>query len=254
MNITWDEQCYESNFSFVHKYGEEVLDLIDVPSGSSVLDLGCGNGALTKALAERGYLTCGLDDSSQMIERARKAYPKLNFIKANAINFSLDFPVGAVFSNAVLHWIDKKNQPALIRSVARALVDGGQFVFECGGYGNTYEIHHALDLAFAKRGLTYITPQYYPTLAEYASMLEENGFLVTYATLFDRFTPLVGKDGVGDWIRLFVQEPFAGMEEALRNEIIQEASALTKPKLYIDGCWYADYVRLRMKAIKIGSH
>lgn len=54
MNITWDADKYTADFSFVHQYGNSVTELIDADKGSSVLDLGCGNGALTKTLQEKG--------------------------------------------------------------------------------------------------------------------------------------------------------------------------------------------------------
>lgn len=251
MNITWDEQHYEKNFSFVHEYGEEVLALLDVKPGARVLDLGCGNGALTKALDLRGYRAQGLDDSAEMIAGARAAYPGLPFMQANAIDFMLNEPVDAVFSNAVLHWVGREDQPALLSSVSRALKQSGQFVFECGGYGNARLIHGALAEAFAKRALTYRTPQYFPTIGEYATMLEAAGFKVVFATLFDRFTPLSGDDGLADWIRTFQQIAFAGMDDAAREEIIREAVDSLRSQLFVEGVWYADYVRLRMKAIKL---
>ena len=53
MNIKWDADKYTADFSFVHQYGNSVMELIDANKGSSVLDLGCGNGALTKKLQEK---------------------------------------------------------------------------------------------------------------------------------------------------------------------------------------------------------
>ena len=253
MNITWDEQHYENSFSFVHEYGEEVLGLLDVEAGARVLDLGCGNGALTKALKDRGYRALGLDDSAEMIAGAKAAYSDLPFMQANAIDFTLDEPVEVVFSNAVLHWIGREDQPALLASVAHALKQGGQFVFECGGYGNAHLIHSALAGAFAKRGLSYRIPQYFPTIGEYATMLEAAGFKVVFATLFDRFTPLSGGDGLADWIRTFQQAAFAGMDDTAREEIIREAVDSVRSQLFVEGVWYADYVRLRMKAIKLAE-
>ena len=45
---------YTSDFSFVHEYGAGVMDLIDFSVANSAFDLGCGNGALTKTLKEKG--------------------------------------------------------------------------------------------------------------------------------------------------------------------------------------------------------
>lgn len=250
MNITWDEEEYENNFSFVHQYGQDVLNLLDVSRGATVLDLGCGNGALTQALADAGYQTIGLDDSAEMLAAAHAVHPDLEFIQANAIDFTLDEPVDAIFSNAVLHWIDKEDQPALLSSVYRALKPGGEFVFECGGFGNAQLVHDALAQAFAKRGLAYSVAKYFPSIGEYATMLEAAGFKVVSAALFDRFTPLAGESGLADWIALFQPNSFEGMSEQEKGVLIQEAVESIRSELYVDGIWHADYVRLRMKAFK----
>ena len=72
MNIEWNATNYTNHFSFFFKYGEDVLKLIDVPAGSQVLDLGCGNGALTKKLQELGFQVQGMDASSEMLHVARQ--------------------------------------------------------------------------------------------------------------------------------------------------------------------------------------
>lgn len=246
----WNTAKYEADFSFVHEYGNDVAKLIDFTEGMSILDLGCGNGALTKALSDRGAIASGLDSSPEFIEAAKRAYPNLSFIQADATNFLLEKPVDAVFSNAVLHWIPKKDHPSVISCVHRALKPGGQFVFECGGFGNNAAIHEALNSAFSHHGYIYRMPFYFPSIAECAAMLEAGGFLVTFATLFDRPTRLNGERGMKDWIEMFIKDPFEGVSsEADKRAIIDEAVALLKTELYHDQTWYADYVRLRMKAV-----
>ena len=54
MNIKWDADKYTSNFSFVHQYGSSVMELLDFSESKTIVDLGCGNGALTKAYHDRG--------------------------------------------------------------------------------------------------------------------------------------------------------------------------------------------------------
>ena len=49
---------------------------------------------------------------------------------------------------------------------------------------------------------------------------------------------------------MFDKAPFEGMDEGLKSEIIEEAEAETKEKLYHDGSWYIDYVRIRFRAVK----
>ena len=104
MNIQWNAQGYTQNFSFVHEYGRGLIDLLE-GGGLSVLDLGCGNGALTQRLAQAGFRAEGLDASPELLEVARQSYPGLAFHQGDAVDFQTAEPFDAVFSNAVLHWI-----------------------------------------------------------------------------------------------------------------------------------------------------
>ncbi len=249
MNIEWDAEKYTRDFSFVSQYGSSLLDWID-GENLAVLDLGCGSGVLTKALAERGHDAEGLDASAELLQAARASYPELRFTQADAVRFQTNRTFDAVFSNAVLHWIEREKQPQLIAHVFDALKPGGQFVFEFGGYGNNARIHDALRRAFEARNRTYVMPFYFPKIGEYTSLLEQGGFLVRSALLLDRPTKLTGEDGLCDWIRMFVKTPFEGLSQTLAEEIIQSAAAELNAALYHDRNWYADYVRLRCKAVK----
>lgn len=250
MNQNWNAEKYSSDFSFVHEYGNDVISLIDLKNARSVLDLGCGNGALSKVLAEKGLIVTGMDASEDMLAVARKNCPGIRFHRADATDFTLEESVDAVFSNAVFHWIDKSRQEDMMHCVYQALNDGGQFVFEMGGTGNNRLIHTALAQEFTKLGYTYTMPFYFPSIGEYAAMLEKTGFTVRYAVLFDRPTRLNGADGLTDWIKMFVKNPFVNVTEDDRQVILKKAVSALAPALYKDGVWYSDYVRLRMKAVK----
>ena len=250
MNIQWNAGNYARNFSFVHEYGNAVLELLHITPGMTVLDLGCGNGALTAKLRELGCEPVGMDASKEQLDKARELYPDLPFALGDATDFALEAPVDAVFSNAVFHWIDREKQPQMLACIAKALKPGGQLVFEMGGYGNNALVHSALEAAFAKRGLAYKMPFCFPSVGEYTPLLEEAGLLVSYGLLFDRLTPLKGEDGLVGWMDMFLKKPFEGMDERLRVESVQEVALQLKPQLYRDGTWYCDYVRLRCRAVK----
>ena len=101
MNIKWDAKGYTNNLDFGHIYGEALLDMVTVPEGSCVIDLGCGNGALSVKLAERGYRVIGVDASEDMLRTASGLHPELKTIKGEAESFTLEEKADAIFSNAV---------------------------------------------------------------------------------------------------------------------------------------------------------
>lgn len=251
MNITWDAQGYTDGFSFVHRFGEDVLSLLDAPEGSFVVDLGCGNGALTQKLAQRGYRVLGVDASAEMLAKARALHPDLRFVAGDAAALTLDEPADAIFSNAVFHWIDTDKQPQLASSLAAALRPGGQLVCEFGGFGCAEHVHTALEHAFARRALVYPRTFYFPTIGQYAPILEAAGLRVTHAQLFDRPTPQPPEVGLRGWIAMFVTAPFEGMDASLRETIVSEAEENLRGELQRgDGTWVIDYVRIRIRAVR----
>lgn len=90
MNIKWDAVKYSEEFQFVHKYGEDVMELLQSKPGSRVIDLGCGNGNLTARLCERGFDVLGIDDSQDMLLAARSMHPDITFQKGNALTFETE--------------------------------------------------------------------------------------------------------------------------------------------------------------------
>ena len=252
MNITWDAQEYSDDFSFVYHYGEDVLKLLEIRPGDTIIDLGCGNGALTMRLEQAGAHAIGIDASEEMLSMARRDYPALDFRQADALNFTIEKPADALFSNAVFHWIDKEKQPLLLRQINRALKPHGQLVCEFGGKGCAARVHASLRKCFEKRGMDYVFAFYFPSIGEYAGMLEQAGFKVVYAILFDRPTRCRnGESGLTDWINMFNNAPFQQMDAGLQKEILAETERhLRNTSLYRNGEWYIDYVRIRIKAIK----
>lgn len=251
MNIDWNAKEYSRDFSFVHQYGKDVLNLLDIRPGDTVIDLGCGNGVLTGQFSEMGAHVIGVDASAEMLEIARKNYPALQFEQADALDFTVNNPADALFSNAVFHWIDKEKQGVLLTQVNKALKRHGQLVCEFGGKGCADKVHAALQQSFEKRGLEYVVPFYFPSVGEYTALLEQFGFKVVHAVLFDRPTLCQGgKNGLRNWIKMFDKVPFRGMDTDMQDAIISEAEQNLLDILFHDEAWFVDYVRIRIKAIK----
>ena len=250
MNIKWDSENYLKNFSFVGRYGEDVLNLVDTSENVMAIDLGCGNGCLTEKLAEKGFRVLGIDASEDMIKTAKKLHSNIDFVMADAAEFDLHEKADVIFSNAMLHWIDANKQENTMSNISSQLKSNGQFVCEFGGKGNCEAVHSALETAFRKRGLIYPRTFYFPSIGEYTPILEKYGLKVTYAALFNRPTEQNTQQGLENWIRMFIKTPFENMESEQSDEIINEAVFALKERLYKNGKWFVDYVRIRIKAEK----
>ncbi|WP_336343131.1 methyltransferase domain-containing protein [Halalkalicoccus ordinarius] len=249
----WSADAYDDDHSFVYEYGEGVVDLLDPAEGERILDIGCGTGHLTEAIAERGADAVGLDASAEMIERARESYPDRRFVRADARSFASEFdePFDAAFSNAALHWIPEPDHDATLSSVHDALRPGGRFVAELGGAGNVEPFADAIRSACAERGYDVESPWYFPSVGEYAPRLESAGFEVRYATLFDRPTALDdGEAGLRNWIGMFATEFLEPVSETERDEILDEVEGMLRGRYFRDGEWVAPYRRLRFVAVR----
>ena len=248
---SWDTTLYEDKHAFVWQYGEALLELLSAKAGERILDLGCGTGQLTEKIAQTGAIATGIDYSPDMIEKAKQNYPHLQFNVADARNFQVTEPLDAVFSNAALHWI---NEPeAVINSIWKALKPGGRFVAEFGGKGNVNAIINALNNVLEEFGYPSpekTNPWYYPSIGEYAKLLENKGFEVVYAVLFDRPTPLEGNAGIANWVQMFGSYFLSKLSAEQQNNTIQAVQNCLQPILYRDGIWYADYRIIRVLAIK----
>ncbi len=247
----WNSEAYDSKLDFVSKLGGGVVELLAPKAGERILDFGCGTGDLTVALAEAGATVVGVDLSEDMIKRARSKFPQLEFQVANGVNYRSDEPFDAVFSNAALHWMPQAEQTA--HSIWLALKPGGRFAAEFGGSGNVDTITTAIEHVLEKYGHDPAgrNPWYFPKLGEYASLLEQTGFRVSFAWHFNRPTPLKGSSGMRDWLDMFSDDFFFDINALEEKEAIyQEIITMVKPDLYRNDEWFADYKRLRILAVK----
>jgi trans-aconitate methyltransferase len=243
----WDAGLYDGKHAFVWKHGTALLELLAPRPGERILDLGCGTGHLTAALVEAGATAIGLDHSPDMLARARSAYPHVSFVQGDARDFAFPEPFDAVLSNAVLHWVRPPEQ--VVARVRAALKPGGRFVAELGGRGNVGGILAALRSAAGRLGLPCEPPSwYFPTVGEYASLLESAGLEVSFAALFDRPTPLEGASGLRDWVAMFAPTILDAIPTQRREEFLQATEETAQPTLFRDGTWQADYRRLRIVA------
>jgi SAM-dependent methyltransferase len=212
------------------------LDLLDPKPGERILDVGCGDGVLTKKIAERGAQVTGIDNSLEMISAARAK--GVDALAVDSADMHFDAGFDAAFSNAALHWMLDKE--AVAAGIFRALKAGGRFAGEMGGEGNLRKLRDALDDELVIRG--YAPPveasNWYASADDFANVYEAAGFDHIDARLIDRPTPL--EHGIGAWVTTFRKGWLdrAGVPEEERAEI----GAAVADRIHSN---VADYVRLR---------
>jgi trans-aconitate methyltransferase len=248
----WNSQLYQSSHSFVWQFGRDLLNMLLPKAGEHILDVGCGTGQLTSEIAASGAQVVGLDQSSEMIAASSKNFPEVHFEVGDIAAATYDSEFDAVFSNAALHWV--KDQPRAITAIARALKPGGRLVFEMGGHGNIGQLWKAMAQAMSELSVPDsddMAPRFYPSIGEYAPMLEARGLGVTFAVLFDRPTRLDGgEQGLRNWLNMFANAASKLMSPEKYEEFVARIEELARPALFHDGEWTVDYRRLRMIAVK----
>ncbi|MDX1920688.1 MAG: methyltransferase domain-containing protein [Candidatus Caenarcaniphilales bacterium] len=249
----WDAHVYDTSLKFVSDYGKELIDLLKPQKGESILDLGCGTGDLTAEIASKGAKVIGLDQSATMLEKAKVKYSHLQFVNADAANFNLPEKVDAVFSNAALHWIT--DQYSVLKSVFASLKTNGRLVAELGAKGNVEKIVDSIQTVIKQGGYEQVQLSeifYFPSPAEYATLLEKIGFRVEFMQLFERPTMIMDvPQGFIDWIKVFGILLFQNVPLNERPKLIQKAAELMAQKLEKDERYFADYIRLRVVARKL---
>ncbi|HKP33185.1 MAG TPA: methyltransferase domain-containing protein [Sphingomicrobium sp.] len=232
----WDAADYARVGAFVAELGVAALDLLDPQPGERILDVGCGEGTLTRKILERGATVLGIDNSPEMIAAARAKGVDALQLPAEDMQFFAEFD--AAFSNATLHWVLHKEQAA--RAIFRALRGGGRFAGEMGGEGNLAKLREALDEELIIRG--YAPPveasNWYASPDEFAAVYEAAGFRQIDARLIERPTPI--EHGVAEWVTTFRRGWLdrAQVPDSERAEI----GAAVADRV---GSNIADYVRLR---------
>ena len=251
----WSPADYAANAAFVPALGAAALALLDPQPGEIILDVGCGDGALTAQIAAAGAKVIGLDASEGMVEAARAR--GIDAFVADAQTLGLEEQAArfgmfdAAFSNAALHWM--LDPDAVASGLFGLLCPGGRFVGEMGGIGNVSALRGALrdELEARSYPVPAEDPQWYPSVEEFVRLYGCAGFIEIQAKLIPRPTPL--PTGVAGWVTTFR----AGLLDTAmvpqweRQDLAAAVEARLQPILQQpDGSWCADYVRLRFKMRK----
>ncbi len=250
--IIWNSKLYDDKHRFVYQYGESLLEILNPAEGEYILDLGCGTGSLTDQIAQKKAGVLGVDASEDMILKARENYPDIDFQVQAAENMHYVNRFDAVFSNAVFHWLEDPEKA--MRNIYTSLKGKGRLIAEFGGKDNVKAMVDTLKENLIRTGHSenaQIDFWYFPSVAEYATLLEKTGFRISWIQYYDRPTELTDAlTGIKDWFRMFGEYFFRGMT-AEETEQVLELTQRQYATLHTDnGKLFADYKRLRVVAVK----
>lgn len=216
--MSWNVAEYER---FSAERARPFFDLVSrIPNAAirSVVDLGCGTGELTRALAERwpGAVVLGLDNSPEMLTAARpRAIPgRLQFEPGDAGRFHPAAPVDCLVANAVLQWLP--DHDTLIPALAAMLAPDGTLAVQMPA--NFDAPSHTLLRTVASNGpwadrlRATLRAEPVQPLPVYTDLLLRLGLHVeawetTYHHLLD------GEDAVLNWVRGTALRPVLGVLE-----------------------------------------
>ena len=224
----------------------------------AILDLGCGNGVITKELAERvpqGRVV-GVDSSPSMLEAA-KAHKtenmELKLLDITEMAFEAEFDV--VFSNAALHWV--LDHEKLLKKIYSALKQRGFLRAQFGGAGNVSNfievVRGVMELpAYVPYFKDFRWPWYMPKPEEYEALLSRTEFrnYKVWKENKDRYFPdeesmigMVEEAGLVPFIAVLPED----VKRPFRDAVVERMIEKTKKR---DGTYFETFRRINIYAEK----
>jgi trans-aconitate 2-methyltransferase len=210
-SFTWNPADYHKSSSSQKLWARELIEKLGFFGNERVIDIGCGDGGVTAAIASRvprGAVT-GIDSSREMIRFAKKRYPprifpNLSFVCMDARNLTFTEEFDVAFSNAALHWITD-HRPVLA-GIAQVLCPGGTLLIQMGGKGNADQVFYVLDILVEKQRWRRYFEEFsfnygFFGTEEYRRWLEDAGLEPVRVELIPKDMSYQNREDFAGWIR-----------------------------------------------------
>jgi trans-aconitate 2-methyltransferase len=258
----WNAEEYHTSSSNQKKWALDLLSKLDLKGSESVLDIGCGDGEITAAIAQRvphGSVV-GIDSSRDMIELATKHFPptrcpNLTYFLRDARHLDFDEEFDAVFSNACLHWV-LDHRPVL-QGIKKCLKPSGRVLLQMGGKGNAATVLEAIDTVlnmpqWARYFGEFTFPYGFYGPDEYRPWLADLGFRANRVELLPKDMVHQQADAFAAWLRTtwlpYTNRVPGSVREEFIHEIVAAHARIRPPDA--DGSIHFKMVRLEVEAEK----
>lgn len=139
VQIKWNAEDYAKQSSAQQSWAIELINKIKMEGNERILDVGCGDGKITAALAKKckNGNVVGVDSSAEMVHQSIQAYrdnhSNLSFKTMNASSLNFDEKFDIIFSNSALHWV--KDHGPVLDGMYQSLKEKGHIYLRFGGQG-----------------------------------------------------------------------------------------------------------------------
>lgn len=254
----FDGEKYKQASKHQKEWGTKIISDLKLEGNETVLDLGCGDGVLTKQIANllpKGKVL-GIDSSEGMISAAKELEGKnLSFQKMDIDLIAFKEQFDLIFSNATLHWV--KDHKKLLKNCYSALKPGGIIRFNFAGEGNCSNFYGVMQKTisnelYKKYFESFEWPWYMPSIEAYKILASETDFkeIEIWEENSDRY--FIDQDEMIKWIDQPSIVPFLKLvdvkdKENFRNEVIEQMIDSTKQT---DGRCFETFRRINVHAVK----
>ena len=261
-SFTWNAADYSQSSPAQQQWAQELIGKLRLNGNERVLDIGCGDGKVTAAIAAcvpTGSVT-GIDISPEMCRFAQEHFPRsihknLTFARMDASHLVFFEEFDVVFSNAALHWIPV-HKP-LLAGIARSLCPGGRLLVQMGGKGNAAQVFDALTVLLENPrwaryflGFSFTYGFFWPE--EYRQWLADAGLEPVRVELIPKDMVYPDKEAFAGWIRTtwlpWMARLPEGEQPVFTKAIIDEYLAMYPEDA--DGMIHIGMMRLEAEAIK----
>ncbi len=201
--VDWDGAGYGHISDLQRNTASNSIAAVTVRGNERVLDVGCGDGYVTRLIGDRlpNGSVLGIDPSPRMIAAAQPS-DNVRFEIGDVITMTFDSEFDLAVSFNALHWVH--DQPTAYANIAAALHAGGRVVaqFVCAGERRSVE-QVAMDVTRDARWSSafggFTPPFVHIDPASLVSIADEAGLRVTSSTVVDQEWDFGSREGFTGW-------------------------------------------------------